>query len=91
MATHANMCCRLFDRHNSLTHFRKLFVQCVNGSTQRLYSSAPHKENELELGDSTLAAPNFAASVKTRSRQVILTPRHCLQVILGADVSAVGV
>ncbi|XP_035530106.1 molybdenum cofactor biosynthesis protein 1 isoform X1 [Morone saxatilis] len=68
MATHASMCCRLFDRHNSLTHFRKL-VQCVNGDIQRLYSSATHKENKLELGDSTLSAPNLAASPKTRSTQ----------------------
>ncbi|XP_038584379.1 molybdenum cofactor biosynthesis protein 1 isoform X2 [Micropterus salmoides] len=71
MATHASMCCRLFNGHSSLTHFRKLFAQCVNGNTQRLYSSATHKENELELGNSTLsnATPNFAASMKTRSRE----------------------
>ncbi|XP_042244414.1 molybdenum cofactor biosynthesis protein 1 isoform X2 [Thunnus thynnus] len=69
MATNASMCCRLFDRHKNVTHFRKVLVQCVNGNIQRLYSSATHKENELALGDSTSAAANFAASPKTRSRQ----------------------
>eukprot|EP00064_Thunnus_orientalis_P007785 superscaffoldBa00000883_g7807 len=69
MATSASMCCRLFDRHKNVTHFRKVLVQCVNGNIQRLYSSATHKENELALGDSTSAAANFAASPKTRSRQ----------------------
>ncbi|XP_070698825.1 molybdenum cofactor biosynthesis protein 1 isoform X2 [Pempheris klunzingeri] len=69
MAARASMCCRLFDRHNGPTHFRKLFRQSGNGSVHRLYSSATHRENELELGDSTLSAPNFAASLKTRSRQ----------------------
>ncbi|XP_031732686.1 molybdenum cofactor biosynthesis protein 1 isoform X1 [Anarrhichthys ocellatus] len=66
MATHASMCCRLFGRHASLPHFRKLFGQRVNG---RLYSSATHKENEAELGDSTSSAANFSSSLKTRSRQ----------------------
>ncbi|XP_044021843.1 molybdenum cofactor biosynthesis protein 1 isoform X1 [Siniperca chuatsi] len=74
MATHASICCRLFDRHNSLTHFRKFFVQCVNGNTPRLYSSATHKENKLELGDSTLSAPNFAASRQERLRDDSILP-----------------
>ncbi|XP_031177209.2 molybdenum cofactor biosynthesis protein 1 isoform X2 [Sander lucioperca] len=70
MATHASMCYRLFDRHTSSTHFRKLFVQCLNGNIQRPYSGATHKENELELGDSTASsAPNFDSSLKTRSSQ----------------------
>ncbi|XP_059209217.1 molybdenum cofactor biosynthesis protein 1 isoform X2 [Centropristis striata] len=64
MATHASVCCRLFDRRTS---FRKLFFQRVNGNIERLYSGATHKENELELGDSTSSAPNFASSLKTRS------------------------
>ncbi|XP_032356567.1 molybdenum cofactor biosynthesis protein 1 isoform X2 [Etheostoma spectabile] len=70
MATYASMCYRLFDRHKSSTHFRKLFVQCLNGNIQRPYSGATHKENELELGDPTASsAPNFATSLKTRSSQ----------------------
>ncbi|XP_029316903.1 molybdenum cofactor biosynthesis protein 1 isoform X3 [Cottoperca gobio] len=69
MTTHASMCCRLFDRHVSSTHFRKLFVQCVNGNFQRLYSGATHNENELKLGNSTSSAANFASSTKTRSKQ----------------------
>ncbi|XP_078031091.1 molybdenum cofactor biosynthesis protein 1 isoform X1 [Epinephelus lanceolatus] len=72
MATHASLCCRLFDRHTSLTHLRKLLVQCVSGNTQRLYSGATHKENELELRDSASSAPNFASALKTKSRQVRL-------------------
>ncbi|KAK9533278.1 hypothetical protein VZT92_008406 [Zoarces viviparus] len=66
MATHASICCRLFGRHTSLPHFRKLFGQRVNG---RLYSSATHTENEAELGDSTSSAANLSSSLKTRSRQ----------------------
>ncbi|XP_050934029.1 LOW QUALITY PROTEIN: molybdenum cofactor biosynthesis protein 1 [Lates calcarifer] len=69
MASHGSMFCRLFNSHNNLTKFRKLFAKCVNDNIQRPYSSVTHKENEVELGDSTLAAPNFAASLKTRSRQ----------------------
>ncbi|XP_049917812.1 molybdenum cofactor biosynthesis protein 1 isoform X2 [Epinephelus moara] len=72
MATHASLCCRLFDRHTSLTHLRKLLVQCVSGNTQRLYSGATHKDNELELRDSASSAPNFASALKTKSRQVRL-------------------
>ena len=67
MTSHASMCCRLFDRQRS---FRKLFIQCVNGNIQRLYSGATHKENALELGDSTSSAANFASSVKARTKQV---------------------
>ncbi|KAF3844607.1 hypothetical protein F7725_007770 [Dissostichus mawsoni] len=69
MTAHASMCCRLFDRQRSSKHFRKLFVQCVNGNIQRLYSGATHKENALELGDSTSSAANFASSVKARTKQ----------------------
>ncbi|KAM7376610.1 hypothetical protein PAMP_006333 [Pampus punctatissimus] len=68
MAANVSLCCRMFDRQKHATHLRKVLVQCVNGNIQRLYSST-HKENELELGDSTSAAPNFAVSPKTRSRQ----------------------
>lgn len=82
MATNAGMYCRLFDRHNNVTHFRKVLVHCVNTNIQRLFSSATQKENELELGDSTSAAPNFTASPKTRSRQVIVTPTRCSEVKL---------
>ncbi|XP_056250008.1 molybdenum cofactor biosynthesis protein 1 isoform X1 [Seriola aureovittata] len=66
MAAVSGTFCRLFDRHSSLINFRKLFALCVNGNVQRPFSSATHKENEVELGDSTLAAPYFARS---RSKQ----------------------
>ncbi|XP_071775062.1 molybdenum cofactor biosynthesis protein 1 isoform X1 [Centroberyx gerrardi] len=73
MSAHGSMCCRLLERHNgargALTHVGKLFIQCANGKILRRYSSATHKENELELGDSTSVAPNFAAPLKTRSKQ----------------------
>ncbi|KAK5885961.1 hypothetical protein CesoFtcFv8_017046 [Champsocephalus esox] len=69
MTAHASMCCRLFDRQRSSTHFRKLFVQCVNGNIQRMYSGATHKENALALGDSTSSDANFASSVKARTKQ----------------------
>ncbi|XP_013865657.1 molybdenum cofactor biosynthesis protein 1 isoform X4 [Austrofundulus limnaeus] len=69
MATSTGMCCRLFERHNSFRNIQKLFVRSVNGSVRRMYSSATHKENEtIELGDSTLTAPNFTAAQKTSSR-----------------------
>lgn len=83
MAAHVSMCRRVFD-FNTLTHVRKV-SQCVSGNAQRLYSSATQKENELELGESTLSAGNFTASLKTGSREVIhaahkshLQRRFCL-------------
>ncbi|XP_072221383.1 molybdenum cofactor biosynthesis protein 1 isoform X1 [Leuresthes tenuis] len=69
MAARTSMCCRWFNRHNTLRNFRKLFAPCANGNVQRMYSSATHKENELGPRDSTFTAPNFAASLKSRSRQ----------------------
>ncbi|XP_068436344.1 molybdenum cofactor biosynthesis protein 1 isoform X2 [Clinocottus analis] len=69
MAAHAGSWCRLFERHNTLPHFRKLFVQCVNGDIRRLFSRATHERSEVELGDSTSSAANFSPSLKTRSRQ----------------------
>lgn len=69
MAIHASMRYCLFDRRNSSAVLRKL-VLCVNGNIQRLYSSATRKENEVELGDSTLSAPNFVSSLKSRSTKV---------------------
>ncbi|XP_076605623.1 molybdenum cofactor biosynthesis protein 1 isoform X1 [Chaetodon auriga] len=68
MATHASTRCRLLYRHNSLRNVRKL-VQCVNRDIERLYSSATHKENKLELGDSTVSAANFALPLKSRPRE----------------------
>ncbi|XP_026210347.1 molybdenum cofactor biosynthesis protein 1 isoform X2 [Anabas testudineus] len=63
MAAHASMCCRLSDRSSSsLSRFRKVF------SVERLFFTATHRKNEVELGDSTLAAPNFTAPVKSGSR-----------------------
>ncbi|XP_063765024.1 molybdenum cofactor biosynthesis protein 1 isoform X2 [Eleginops maclovinus] len=69
MTTHASMYCRLFDRQTSSTHIRKLFVQCVNWNIKRLYTGATHKENAVELGDSTSSATSFATSVKARTKQ----------------------
>ncbi|CAK6962109.1 molybdenum cofactor biosynthesis protein 1 isoform X1 [Scomber scombrus] len=66
MAANANMCCSLFVRHGNVTHYRKVLSQCFNVNIHRLYSGATHKENELALGDSTSAAPNFASSPKSR-------------------------
>uniref|UniRef100_A0A665UZQ4 Molybdenum cofactor biosynthesis protein 1 n=1 Tax=Echeneis naucrates TaxID=173247 RepID=A0A665UZQ4_ECHNA len=54
---------RLFDKHNTLTRFRK-----VSGSFQRLFSGATHRENEDELGDSTVAASYFDRSGSTQER-----------------------
>lgn len=68
MAFQAAMYCRFIDRQTSVTSFRN-FGQCFKVDIQRLFSSATHKENELELTDSTLSAPNFAASPKTRFRK----------------------
>lgn len=74
MATPPGMCCRLFQRHNSLNNVTKLFSLRVNGSVRRMYSSATHKENErIELRDSTFTAPNFSAALKTSSKLVRLT------------------
>lgn len=67
MRTHTAVFCRFLNRLNSLTVFKP--VQSVNGDIQRLYSSATHQENELELSDSTLPASNFTASLKSSSRQ----------------------
>lgn len=68
MATHARMCCRLFDRYYFPGNLRKVLF--TNGNIQRLHSNATHEENEFELGDSTLSARNFASSLKTQSRKV---------------------
>ncbi|XP_034531205.1 molybdenum cofactor biosynthesis protein 1 isoform X2 [Notolabrus celidotus] len=67
MATHSTVSCRLLNRLNTLTLNKPL--QSVHGDIQRLYSSATQKENELELGDSTLSASNFPAALKSSSRQ----------------------
>ncbi|XP_041827865.1 molybdenum cofactor biosynthesis protein 1 isoform X2 [Melanotaenia boesemani] len=76
MASRTSTCSRLFNTHNRLRDFRKLFSQCLNAS--RLYSSATHKENELELRDSTFTDPNFALSLKTRSKQERLRDENIL-------------
>ncbi|XP_026163671.1 molybdenum cofactor biosynthesis protein 1 isoform X2 [Mastacembelus armatus] len=70
MATHAVLCCRLSDGR-SLTSLSKLLVQSVTRNIHRLFSSATHKQDEVELGESSVsvAAPNFAASVKPRTGQ----------------------
>lgn len=77
MAARARLCRRVFVGASSGTQSGKLFAQRPDGSTGRPYSSATHKENELELGGSTLSAPTNPASLKTRSRQVMSTHRHC--------------
>lgn len=69
MAAPSSTCCRLLHRLNSSSFLRRR-VQWVSGKIQRLCSSVTHRENKLELGDSTFSAPNFASSLKARSRQV---------------------
>ncbi|XP_029972359.1 molybdenum cofactor biosynthesis protein 1 isoform X2 [Salarias fasciatus] len=67
MAHPALSYCRLLGRRDGLAHFRKLWV---DGSSSRTYSGATtHRENEVELGESTLGAPNFSASLKNSSRK----------------------
>ncbi|KAM3594672.1 uncharacterized protein V6R79_011945 [Siganus canaliculatus] len=68
MAIQTAMYCRFIDRQANFTNFRHV-GQCLKLDFQRLFSSATHKENELELTDSTLSATNFAASPKTRLRK----------------------
>ncbi|XP_071327355.1 molybdenum cofactor biosynthesis protein 1 isoform X2 [Trachinotus anak] len=68
MAAVGSMLHRLVDRRNSFIHFRKVLARCGNGTAQRPFSSATHKENEVELGDSTLAAPNFTRSRSTQEK-----------------------
>lgn len=84
MAAHARMFGRLFDRQNRVTHFKKI-LQCLNGNNQRLCSGATHKKNKLELGNATLSAPNFNASLKTRPKEVILERTYYLTVQSGRD------
>ncbi|XP_028250419.1 molybdenum cofactor biosynthesis protein 1 isoform X2 [Parambassis ranga] len=72
MAAHVSLRCSLMARHGILTNARKLFG---NGKVERMYSSATHKENELELRDS---APNFATSLKTSRRQERLPDNNIL-------------
>ncbi|XP_014848224.1 PREDICTED: molybdenum cofactor biosynthesis protein 1 isoform X1 [Poecilia mexicana] len=52
MAAGTRICC-------SLRNARTFFARCHNRSEQRLFSSATHQENELELRDSSVAAANF--------------------------------
>ncbi|XP_008305166.1 molybdenum cofactor biosynthesis protein 1 isoform X2 [Stegastes partitus] len=67
MASPVSMCCRWLDRAGGLRNVRKLFM-----SSQRMYPGATHKENELELGDPALTAPNFTAPQSTGSRKLRL-------------------
>ncbi|KAG7510069.1 molybdenum cofactor biosynthesis protein 1 isoform X1 [Solea senegalensis] len=70
MATVGVTVSRFLDRHNSfINNFVKVFARRGSPGSRRPYSSATHKENEHEFGDSPLAAPNFVASMKTSSRQ----------------------
>ncbi|KAM4625386.1 molybdenum cofactor biosynthesis protein 1 isoform 2-T2 [Polymixia lowei] len=89
MATHGSMCCRLIDRRNdtraALTYFGKLFAQCANGEIRRSYSSATHKENQFELTDSS-SDSNFAASLKTKSKQELVSARSRSQRIRDDDI-----
>lgn len=71
MAAARSVLCRSFDTHSRLSYLRRLYVQCVSGSTQRLFSSATQKENEVELGDSTVAAVVPSYFTRSRTRQVI--------------------
>ncbi|XP_030614960.1 molybdenum cofactor biosynthesis protein 1 isoform X2 [Archocentrus centrarchus] len=74
MAAPVSMCCRVFDRNGPLTRVGKLFARHVNWSIARRCSGATHEENELELSDSTVAAPNF----KTRATEKRLRDDHIL-------------
>ncbi|XP_054652720.1 molybdenum cofactor biosynthesis protein 1 isoform X2 [Dunckerocampus dactyliophorus] len=65
----SNIRCCLLDTHRSVTRFGKLWAERVNANIPRLYSSATHVKNELQLGNPTLAPPDLSASAKTRTRQ----------------------
>ncbi|KAK2826398.1 hypothetical protein Q5P01_020612 [Channa striata] len=68
MASH--MCRRFSHRLRTFSHFGRSLAQRVNScSVRRPFSGATHQENEVKLGDSTLAAANFTASEKSGSRQ----------------------
>lgn len=74
-----------FNRQNMSAVFRQL-SQRASGSARRVSSSATHRENQHELGDSTsVSAPNFASSPKTRTRKVTgQTVKRCL--VHGAEI-----
>ncbi|XP_043997839.1 molybdenum cofactor biosynthesis protein 1 isoform X2 [Gambusia affinis] len=58
----------------SLRNTRTFFARCHNRSDQRLFSSATHQENELELRDTSVTAANF----QTRPRLERLTDEKVL-------------
>ncbi|XP_023208829.1 molybdenum cofactor biosynthesis protein 1 isoform X3 [Xiphophorus maculatus] len=58
----------------SLRNARIFFARCHNRSDQRLFSSATHQENELELRDTSVTAANF----QTRPRLERLTDEKVL-------------
>ncbi|XP_056151855.1 molybdenum cofactor biosynthesis protein 1 [Lampris incognitus] len=69
MAVHGGMYCRLIASHTgarrALTRLGRIFAQCANGENRRRYSGVTHRENQVELADSS-SVPNFA---KNRPRQ----------------------
>ncbi|KAG7225150.1 hypothetical protein INR49_014781 [Caranx melampygus] len=70
MAAVRRVLCRSFDTHSRLSDLRTLYVQCGSGSTPRPFSSATQKENEVELGDSTAAAPSYFTRSRTRQERL---------------------
>ncbi|KAM9708535.1 uncharacterized protein ACNS7B_000804 isoform 2-T2 [Menidia menidia] len=69
MAARTSACYRWLCGRSSPVTYRRVLPRCGTGSGQRTYSGATHQENELGLGDSAFAAPDFAASLKSRPRQ----------------------
>ncbi|MED6268730.1 Molybdenum cofactor synthesis protein 1 [Characodon lateralis] len=48
----------------SLRSARRLFARCHNRGVQRMFSSATHQENEIELRDPTLTTANFQSRTR---------------------------
>ncbi|CAG5866204.1 unnamed protein product [Menidia menidia] len=69
MAARTSACYRWLTGRSTPVTYRRVLPRCGTGSGQRTYSGATHQENELGLGDSAFAAPDFAASLKSRPRQ----------------------
>lgn len=60
---------RCLDRVHSLRLFSSKVLRSLR-DTERPYSSATRRENELELGDSTLSSRSFALSAQKRPLEV---------------------
>uniref|UniRef100_A0A3Q2CTL4 Molybdenum cofactor synthesis 1 n=1 Tax=Cyprinodon variegatus TaxID=28743 RepID=A0A3Q2CTL4_CYPVA len=71
MAAGSFRCCMM---RNS----RKVFARCFSSGVRRMFSSATHQKNEIELRDSGLNAANF----QSRSRLVRLDTVYSLKLLL---------